>query len=354
MPIKIYCSIFILSFCLLACKKTAETEPHKGISDNTPALKSSYAIAFYNVENLYDTERDYSIHDEEFTPNGVKEWTSDKYKNKLNNISYVIRQIEQSLKESKLAFIGLAEIENKKVLKELVSQKQIKDSGYKFIHQDSPDPRGIDVALIYNPAIFTVVNYKSIPYQNPKYPHYQTRDILLVKGQIKDITLHILVTHWISRKGENNMELRDQNAHICKQVCDSLYQNYPDSKIILMGDLNDNPPDRSCRAILKAKRDKASVKKGELYNPFWNMYQKGLGTSQYRDKWDMFDQIIISESLLNNKLFRFKESIIYNKDFLIQKDGKYKGYPLRSFSGNTFINGYSDHFPVIVLFESLN
>lgn len=350
---KISIIFFIIIILLFACN-------NKDLNDNNPINTETsgkatdiYSIAFYNMENLFDTNRDLSINDEEFTPDSPKKWNEDKYKKKLNNLSYVINEIEKESQTNGLIFIGISEVENKKVLEDLVSHKNIKESNYQIVHYDSPDVRGIDVGLLYNPLLFKVISSKTYNYNNPKYPNFRTRDILYVCGTTFNDTLHILVNHWPSRKGENNLELRDYAAKQCKNISDSIIRLNINAKVIIMGDLNDNPADRSCRVILKAKKDKKQTKPGELFNPMWQTHDKGIGTARYQNNWDLFDQIIISESFLNQDLYglKYNKSEVFNKDFLIQKSGKYKGYPLRTFSGNVFLNGYSDHFPVILYLE---
>ncbi|MFV0469293.1 MAG: endonuclease/exonuclease/phosphatase family protein [Dysgonomonas sp.] len=333
---------------LCSCTDINKRDIKPDINDKT-AIRKIYTIAFYNVENLFDTEKDKYSDDEEFTPEGSKNWTTDKYKKKINNVSYVISQIEKENSANKPAIIGLAEVENRKVLVDLTSNRNISGSGYKIIHHDSPDPRGIDVALLYNPQLFKISSEKTIKYQHPKYPNFKTRELLLVNGILANDSIYIIVNHWVSRKGENNAELRDYNAMLCKNVCDSLLKSNQNAKIIIMGDLNDNPNDRSCRVILNARKEKKDVKEGGFFNPMWKIYSSGQGTTCYQNNWDLFDQIIISESLLNSPTgFRYSDIKIFNPDFLIQQKGRYKGYPLRTFSGNTFLNGYSDHFPIIM------
>lgn len=311
---------------------------------------SVYPIAFYNVENLFDTERDSTVLDEEFTPKGGMNWTKDKYWKKQEKIASVLGRIGQKYGQTGPVLIGLSEIENRKVLEDLVKQKDISHRGYQIVHYDSPDRRGIDVAMLYNPQFFRYVSSSLIPYRFPGKEDYVTRDILMVKGVIANEMVHVFVNHWPSRFGGKSSELREFAASLVKNAVDSIHQSNPQAKIIIMGDLNDDPVDISVKNVLGAKGKREEVKVGELYNTMYKHYSKGIGSLGYQAKWSLFDQIIVSESLLgeNRKALKLWKSEIYNADFLISKDGRYKGYPLRTFSGNLFQNGYSDHFPVLI------
>ena len=308
-----------------------------------------YSIAFYNVENLYDTKRDKKIDDTEFTSGGAKKWTKSKYQKKINNIAYAISLMGKGVTPSGAAIIGLAEVENRTVLEDLVNSKSIISSNYKIIHADSPDKRGSDVALLYNPVSFKAKGHKIYPYKSAANRWLKSRDILLVYGELAGESLHIIVNHWPSRRGEGSGEQREVAAAICKHIQDSIYRSDPKAKIVIMGDMNDNPFDKSCRIILNAKKNESEVKPGGLYNTMWALLDKGIGSYRYRNKWHMYDQIIISQSLIDkNSRLKYIKPEVFNPDFLIQQKGSYKGYPFRSFSGNTFINGYSDHFPILI------
>lgn len=309
-----------------------------------------YSVAFYNVENLFDTMRDETIYDEEFTPKGVKQWTPEKYSKKLHNLATVISRLGKEYCPLGPAAIGLAEIENRGVIEDLIATDKLAEVGYKIAHVDSPDRRGIDVALIYNPQLFEVTSVIPYPYRLPDYPDFRTRDQLLVSGRLAGESFHIIVNHWPSRFGNKSSELREHAASISRHIVDSIYRADPDAKVVIMGDLNDNPSDKSCSVVLDAKRHKEDVKPGGLYNAMWGFYDKGIGTLSYENKWSLFDQLIISESLLGNDHSTLKlwKAEIFNRDFLHQMEGKRKGYPLRTFSGNQFLNGYSDHFPVVL------
>lgn len=312
--------------------------------------KGIYPIAFYNVENLFDTKRDLKIQDEEFTPSGRNNWTEEKYKKKLNNLAYVINLLGKETVPTGAAIIGVAEVENRKVIEDLINTGDLAKRKYQIIHQDSPDARGIDVGLIYNPALFKVTSYKTYPFTLPGTNDVRTRDILVVSGLLGGQSLSVLVNHWPSRRGDGSSSLRERAAAICKHISDSIYNTNPQAGIVIMGDMNDDPKDRSTRIVLNAKKNQEEVQKGGLYNTMWKIHEGSTGTLCYQDQWNLFDQIIISQSLLNKgkSKLNFEKAEVFNKDFLFQKSGKYKGYPLRTFSGNTFLNGYSDHFPTLI------
>lgn len=337
---KYYFSSFLLLFLTI------------NISAQQKKQSDIYSIAFYNVENLFDTKKDKNVDDAEFTPQSEKKWTMDKYQKKLTNLAYVISELGRQTTPNGPAIVGVAEVENRGVLEDLVAQKSIAADNYQIVHHDSPDARGIDVALLYNPKQFKLKSYKVYPYRYPAEPALRTRDQLLVSGELAGEPFHVIVNHWPSRRGETANERRDFAASISKKISDSLYKDNPKAKIVIMGDMNDDPKDYSCRVVLNAKKDEKDVKKGGLFNTMWKIHDSGIGSLCYRDKWNLFDQIIISESLIDKKSpLRFKRAEVFNREFLIQTSGRYKGYPLRTFSGNNFLNGYSDHFPTLIYLE---
>lgn len=322
-------------------ESTKETAIHK---------KGNYPIAFYNVENLFDTKRDKSIYDTEFTPSGAKKWTADKYKKKLANLASAISKLGLDENKDGACIVGLAEIENENVLKDLLATPPLNKKGYKYAHFDSPDPRGIDVALIYNPDYFNFVSKTKYTYGFRTGSKKRQRDHLLVSGTIGGEPIRIIVNHWASRKDREADAFREVSALNCKHISDSIRRANPKAKVIIMGDLNDDPFDKSVRVALGAKKETSKLKRGDLYNPMWNILEKGIGSLRYQGKWNLFDQIIISENLVSNDTnsLRYVKAQVYNPDYLFQQSGRFKGYPFRSFSGHTFINGYSDHFPVII------
>ncbi len=318
-----------------------------------------YAVAFYNLENLFDTQDDpHNTGDDEYTPKGTLRWTDEKYEKKLTNMSYAISQIAREHSPVGPAVLGVAEIENRQVLEDLVARPSMADMHYQIVHYESPDRRGIDVALLYNPALFQVRSSKVYPYIDPESPGYTTRDQLLVSGMMAGEKMHIIVAHWPSRYGgSKSSPRREFAASISRHIMDSLYQDDPKAKVILMGDLNDDPNDKSVREVLGAKKKKADVQATGLYNPMWPLFDKGIGSLAYQGRWNLFDQIIISSGLLqeDRSTLTFWKAEVFNRPFLVDQEGRLgrlnrsnKGYPLRTFIENTFINGYSDHFPTLI------
>lgn len=342
---KKYFLLVYLAFFSLSCssKQQSEPQPEKDAG-------SVYPVAFYNVENLFDTERDRNIEDEDFTPNGKYRWNEDKYRKKLNNLAHVISRLGKDKSPEGFAILGVAEVENRKVMEDLIGTGDLASRKYEIVHEDSPDGRGIDVGLIYNPDVFTVANHTVYPYTLAGGKPYRTRDILVVSGALAGEPAVVLVNHWPSRRGEDSEPLRERAGSICKHIADSVYRANPRTAIVIMGDMNDDPKNKSASVALGAKRNMEDVRKGGLYNTMWQLHDSGLGTLQYRGAWNLFDQIIISQSLLDGgeSNLKFVEADIYNEDYLIQQSGNYQGYPLRTFSGNTFLNGYSDHFPTLI------
>lgn len=309
-----------------------------------------YSVAFYNLENLFDTEDDPdNPGDDEFLPTSAYHWTTDKYERKLDNLARVLSRIGREYCPMGPAVIGVAEVENRKVLEDLVKRPAIENMRLGIVHHDSPDRRGIDVGLLYNPDLFSVESHRTFPFQWSDSA-YTTRDHLLVTGILAGERIHVIVNHWPSRYGAKSSELREAAAVGVNSILDSIYATHPDAKTIIMGDLNDDPTDKSCRVVLNAKKNARDVGPQGLYNPMWRLFEQGIGSLAYQGKWSLFDQIIVNYPLLgrDEATLKFWKAEIFNKDFLIQKEGQNKGYPLRTFSGSSFINGYSDHLPVLV------
>jgi hypothetical protein len=308
------------------------------------------SIGFYNLENLYDTENDTLINDEEFLPGGARAWTNERYKEKLANMAYVISQIGIEDVKAGLSFIGVAEIENRRVLEDLVAQPALKDRNYQIVHYDSPDGRGVDVAFLYNPKHFTYLSSKPIPLINIENGKVlKTRDILYIKGLLETDTVHVMVNHWPSRGGgeARTAPFRNNGAKVCRHVVDSLFKINKDTKIFVMGDLNDDPTNESLKSYLRAVDNIKDVNKTGMFNPFEDFFRRGQGSNAFRDSWSLFDQIIISRGVAAKKpnQYHFLKANIFNKQFLVQPTGQYKGYPFRTFSGDNYQAGYSDHFP---------
>ncbi|HRQ30620.1 MAG TPA: endonuclease/exonuclease/phosphatase family protein [Saprospiraceae bacterium] len=307
-------------------------------------------IGFYNVENLFDTIDTPNVLDEEFTVEGSNNWTSKKYWHKQNNLAKVISLLGTDSDKEGVAILGLAEVENRLVLEDLVKMPQISDKKYRIVHFDSPDRRGIDVALIYQAGRFKVLDAKTFPIDiYDGLNKIFTREVLYVKGLLDGEEMHFMVNHWPSRRGgeAKTAPWRAAGAKVNKSIVDSLTNITEDAKVVIMGDLNDNPEDLSITKVLGAKSKITDVPERGLFNTVAQYYRRGIGSNAYQDSWSLFDQIIISKGFLTKKpnSYSFHKAYIFNKQFLRQKKGHFKGYPLRTFSGSEFLGGYSDHFP---------
>ena len=321
--------------------------------------KKGHIVMFYNLENLFDIYDDPVVRDDEFTPEGPKEWTQTKYEKKLSNIESVIYALAAS-KKNFPAIIGVSEVENRRVLDDLVSTPKLAKANYQIVHYDSPEARGVDVALLYRPDVFQYI--KSDPFQPiiPDRPGFKTRDILAVYGTIEGELFCFFVNHWSSRIGgaEQSEFLRCGCAKTLKDYTDSIQVAHPDIKIVIMGDMNDDPKDKSMAEVLDAKEKMSKVEKGGMFNPFWSMQKAGYGTLGYQDSWSLYDNMIVNSNLLPDKgvgELRILKGArgkfygnVFKRPFMVQAEGKYKNYPWRTFSGNTFLGGYSDHFPVYI------
>lgn len=307
-------------------------------------------IAFYNIENLFDTIP--GSNDSEFAPTSKKKWNTKKYFEKIDNMAYVISGIGSDMHANPPAVIGLSEIENITVLKDLVKSKHIKNYNYQIVHFDGPDYRGVDCALLYRPEFFKLTNTAMHRIIDSVDTKFRTRDQLLVSGNYDGEEMHFVILHWPSRRGGEKRSLpkRIIAANLTRRIVDSLTNINPNAKVFCMGDLNDDPIDISVKKYLKATDNKEELKKGKLYNPMEELFKKGIGSLAYHDKWNLFDQIIMTPALINDdkSSYRFHQAYVYNKTFLTQKEGRYKGYPFRTFIGNSYKGGYSDHFPVYV------
>ena len=335
-----------------------------------------HTVAFYNLENLFDTINNPN-NDEEWLPNGAQNWTSLKYKQKLQNLARVLSEIGTGENPANSpTFIGGSEIENRGVLEDLIKEPKLAVHDYGIVHYDSPDKRGIDVALLYQKKFFKPTSSVNIPlliYRNDFKikekdsnetaedkadsdkievavdNRVYTRDVLLVTGLLDGEEVNVIVNHWPSRSGgeKKSSPFREAAGRLNKKIMDSIYKNNPNTKIITMGDLNDGTYNKSVKEGIGAKLKKEEVKQFGIYNPFEEMAKKGNASLFYRDSGDIFDQIMVSETLIQKDYSSYKywKAGIYNKPFMIQTTGQYKGYPLRH--SNSEI-GFSDHFPVYV------
>ncbi len=335
--------VLMLAFC-------AAAQPEKAKKTKSMVL----GVAFYNLENLFDTINNNGKYDLEFSPQGNRKWDGKKYWSKINNMAYAISQMTSKFTPMGPAVIGVSEIENRSVLEDLVKNENVKKLNLQIVHHDSPDRRGVDVGLLYNPRLFKVLNVTNHFLAVEGNPNFRTRDQMCVTGLLAGEKVSIIVNHWPSRSGgqERSAYLREAAAALSKHIADSLWQDDPNQGVIVLGDLNDDPQDPSCAEVLGAKKNKEDAEAHGFYNPFWKTLDKGIGSLAYRGAWNLFDQIIISGNLVEGKkpALKYWKNEVLNRNFLTNQDGQYKGYPHRTFSGGAFLNGYSDHYPTMVYF----
>lgn len=312
---------------------------------NQYALNAKQVVAFYNCENYYDTTDQLTVKDEEFLPNSKKGYGAERYAQKTNQISKVIFGLGKLDNNNGIAILGVAEIENQYVLEKIIQSNGIKKYQYKYIHFNAQDPRGIDVALLYQPKLFTPYQYKSFSLKDgTHFQQYATRDILLVKGQLQQQWVYILVNHWPSRRGGSGLARNNRiwAATKCKRIMDSINRIDQNAYWIVMGDFNDNPNNKSIRTL-------------GLDNPFMPLFKQGLGSLAFRDSWNLFDQILLSRNWKNTETnIKYYKSIIYKTNDMIEAQGRYAGYPKRTWNGDAYRGGYSDHFPVALIFKPNN
>lgn len=319
-----------------------------------------YAVGFYNQENLFDTCHDAGKNDYDFLPTGAYKWDGFKYSHKLRNMARVLADMGTDKVKGGCAFIGMSECENANALNDLISQEPLMERGMKFVHIEGPDKRGIDCALLYNPALFQP--YKSFTkqyvYENGDTTHF-TRPFLTVQGMLAGEKITVVVCHWPSRGVEG--KFRDWGGKQVRALTDSIKASEPEMKIFVMGDMNDDPDNTSMAKFLGAKREMKDVKDGDFYNPWWNVLRKeGQGTLSYQGTWNLFDQVVMSKNLLGKpsksyqkdilsdcKTWKYYNHHIFKRDYLMQTEGKFKGTPKRTTAGGVWLDGYSDHLPVV-------
>lgn len=328
------------------------------VSASTFAQKNykAYAVGFYNQENLFDTCHDEGKRDYDFLPNGSYHWNGMKYSHKLHNMATALADMGTDvLKDVGCAVIGLSEVENAKVLDALVAQPELARRGYKYAHIEGPDKRGIDCALIYNPQFFQVTSEQLVPYrpERAKDSTFVTRGFLTVSGTLADEPVTFIVCHWPSRYSTSYY--REVAGRQVRQLKDSILTADPNRKIFVMGDMNDDPKNKSMYDELSAKESIEKVGDADMYNPWYNILEKeGRGTLAYNGAWNLFDQIVLTPNLLNRdgrkdfSTLKFWKNQIFTRPYLFQNEGKYKGNPKRTTAGGVWLDGYSDHLPVVV------
>ena len=350
----------ILLFLLVVPVATAQTD----------GRNKTFVVGFYNLENLFDIYDDPAKHDEEFLPDGKNQWTEVKYQKKLHNIATVI----QSMAKTNGRFhtlLGVSEIENRLVIEDLVSQPEIAAANYQIVHYDAPDARGVDVALLYRPDNFKFIDSESIPFdfhsgtiefamEGEDRASFKTRDILMVHGLLDGEEFAVYVAHLPSRIGGKGWDLRSRGAEIIYGHAQKMMEKYPGIKVVVMGDMNDNPYDRSMVEFLHSKENPQDVGQDDFFSPFWSMLKAGYGSLAYQGVWNIYDIILVNEALLNSPDGGVKirpvgkkgfYGVVYKKPFMITQSGQYKGTPFRTFSNGSFIGGYSDHLPTYIVLE---
>ena len=333
----------------------------------------SFVIGFYNLENLFDTYHDEGKNDYEYLPEGANQWTEVKYDKKLHNMASVIKAIHDDNKVWH-AVLGVSEIENRHVLEDLVSMPEIADANFQIVHYDGPDRRGVDVALLYRPSVFRVLESKSIPFtfedsevQFEMTPEeqadFRTRDILMVRGLLGGEMFAFFVAHLPSRNGGKGGDLRSRGGEIMYREYMKLMERYPEIKIVAMGDMNDNPSDPSMAYYMRGKEKIEEVGETDFFSPFLSMLKAGYGSLAYQGEWNIYDILVVNANLahpakgtlgiipiVKNRFY----GRIFHKPFMTQQEGQYKGTPFRTSSGGAFIGGYSDHYPTYIVVSTKN
>ena len=314
----------------------------------------SYTVMFYNLENLYDTVNDPKVADDEFTPVGDKRWTEERYRRKLENLSQVFSAVSSSYGGFPVV-AGVSEVENLQVMRDLASQRRMMGAHYKAVHYESNDARGVDVGLFYRPDKFNLIGSEPVKLVLRSGREYIGRDILSAWGILDGEMFCFYVCHFLSRRAGVNASqgFRRAGAETVRDHARMLRQKYPGLKVVIMGDMNDTPADESLCELLKAKKNIYHIEEGEYFNPFWTLMDEGKGTSLHNHKWVLYDNIIVSHNMLPTvegvkglRIVRIDSRYygeIYRKNFMMEK-----GAPKRSYYGNNFQNGYSDHLPVLI------
>lgn len=330
--------------------------------------KKGYVIGYYNLENLFDTYDDPAHNDEEFLPEGKNRWTPAKYQKKISNMARVIRAMRDD-NRCYHTILGVSEIENRLVLEDLVSDPQIADANFQIVHYDGPDRRGVDVALLYRPDQFKVLDSESIPFTfedtkvditltKEAQDYFRTRDILMVHGLLAGEHFAFYVMHQPSRLGGKGGDLRSRCSEIAYNHARSMEAKYPGIKIVVMGDMNDNPTDESMKVWLHGKATIGEMKPSDFFDPYETMLADGYGSLSYRGEWNIYDIEQVNYNLAKAPdgglrimpLTKGKYyGRVFQKPFMTQQSGQYKGTPFRTFSGGAFIGGYSDHYPTYIV-----
>jgi Endonuclease/Exonuclease/phosphatase family len=345
---------FLLSGLLLMMIQTV-------LAQNKTGLSKIVVIGFYNLENLYDTKDNGLVDDNEFTEAGAKHYHQGIYQDKILHLATVIKGIGEQYTKDGAALLGVVEIENDTVLHDLVSHPLISKRNYQIVHYNSKDKRGIDVAFVYNPKYFKPIYSVSIPVQLPSTLgiKYETRDILMVEGLLDSDSIYVFVNHWPSKRGGEDRTTASRNAAAatCRKAINNILKNHPMAKIVVMGDFNDNPDSYSMTKVLQSSGNTKQIEPGFLYNPWLKIYKDGRGTLANQDIWSLFDQILVSDAWLERTGtgYYFKYAQIHQTNAMIENSGRYRGYPMRTWDGNNYRGGFSDHFPsYMVVLKPIN
>ncbi|MBR7017544.1 MAG: endonuclease/exonuclease/phosphatase family protein [Prevotella sp.] len=329
-----------------------------GVAFTVSAQKkfSVYAVGFYNQENLFDTCHDEGKNDYDFLPTGSYRWNARKYTHKLQNMARALADLgTDMLPNIGCAVIGMAEVENARALDDLVAQEPLRARNMKYVLIEGPDNRGIDCAMLYNPSLFTVNDVQLYPYvqEQEQDSAFYTRGFLTVQGTLANEAVSVIVCHWPSRYSSSYY--RESAARQVRAIKDRLLRENPDMKVFVMGDMNDDPTNKSMTDGLSCKPDVKKVGDNDMFNPWYNVLVKqGTGTLAYDGAWNLFDQIVMTPNLLDRKGTKdysnltYLKSQVFRRDYLIQMEGKYKGNPKRTHAGGVWLDGYSDHLPVVV------
>ncbi|WP_418602309.1 endonuclease [Hwangdonia sp.] len=316
--------------------------------EDLPIRDDMQTVAFYNLENLFDLNEDRHTNDNDFLPTSVKKWTPKRYKNKLRKLGFAISNIGRKETGKQPAIVGLCEVENAKVIEDLIASKHLENCNYKYVHYNSLDERGIDVALLYDATAFKVTHSETFTIQLTNvdgFPDY-TRDILLVSGLLDGELVHVIVNHWSSRReGEKETEFkRMASSAKVGEIITTLRLDNENAKIIVIGDFNDDPHSHSIKQLVNGFN---------LFNPMETLRSYSRGSSYHRRQWNLFDQVLISTNFFktSDKLFEYYTANIFDEDFLKLFNGKFKGSPFRTYIGKKYQGGYSDHFPVYAVFK---
>lgn len=338
------------------------------LSASAQKTQQNYVIGFYNLENLFDIYDDPVKNDSEFLPEGKNKWTQAKYEKKLHNMAKVIRSMADNNKRWH-TILGISEVENRLVIEDLVSQPEIADANYQIVHYDSPDRRGVDVALLYKPDQFTYLDSESIPFDfnsdidfsDTDTSYFKTRDILMVHGLIAGEHFAFYVAHLPSRIGGKGGNLRSRGAEIIYNHSREMEAKYPGIKIVAMGDMNDNPTDDSMAKYLHGQERLENVTPTEFYSPYISMLKAGYGSLCYQGVWSIYDLELVNYNLAHAPDGGLKiqpvtknhgkeyYGVVFKRPWMTTQKGQYKGYPFRTFSNGAFVGGYSDHYPTYIV-----